>query len=217
MSVVFNSLKKHQFIAVVVVVVLISIALSTIIILTRQDTAMRLNDGTGNDSASQSSLDQHTVTAALPSESVLINTPISTENQLLYLIEEEKLAHDVYLAMYEKYGARVFGNILKSENNHQSRVLTLLESRNIPDPRSETVGVFTNQSLQKLYNDLIAQGNQSLTEAYKVGVAIEELDIADIKEDLSTLDPSQTDVKSALEALLRGSENHLRAFSRQVR
>ena len=32
-------------------------------------------------------------------------TTDSTEEQLLYLIEEEKLAHDVYTKMYELYGA----------------------------------------------------------------------------------------------------------------
>ena len=51
-------------------------------------------------------------------------TKDTTESLLLYLIEEEKLAHDVYTKMYELYGVRVFGNILSSEQAHQSRVLT---------------------------------------------------------------------------------------------
>lgn len=140
----------------------------------------------------------------------------ATKDQLLYLIEEEKLAHDVYLKMYELYGARVFANILKSETNHQSRVLTLLAARDIPDPRSSKVGEFTNKDLQALYDRLVAQGSQSLSQAYAVGVAIEELDIADIQKDLQALDAAQTDIKSTLEALLRGSKNHLQAFGRQV-
>ena len=138
----------------------------------------------------------------------------STEEQLLYLIEEEKLAHDVYTVMYQKYGANVFGNILQSESTHQGKVLTLLQTRNITDPRSSEIGVFKNQDLQALYNQLIAQGNKNATEAYKVGVAIEEKDIADISTQLSTA--KDDDVIAALESLRSGSENHLRAFNRQL-
>lgn len=37
---------------------------------------------------------------------------------LSYLIEEEKLAHDVYTVLLEEYGSQVFGNILESSENH---------------------------------------------------------------------------------------------------
>lgn len=137
-----------------------------------------------------------------------------TEQLLLYLIEEEKLAHDVYTVMHQKYGANVFGNILQSETTHQSMVLTLLQARNIADPRSAEVGVFKNQELQQLYNKLIQQGNQSAQEAYKVGVAIEEKDIADISAQLATA--TDQDVITTLESLRDASENHLRAFNRQL-
>lgn len=138
----------------------------------------------------------------------------STEDQLVFLLEEEKLAHDVYTVMYQKYGATVFGNILESESTHQGRVLTLLQARSIADPRSSTVGVFQNQALQTLYDQLIAQGNKSATEAYAVGVLIEEKDIADITTQLSTA--TDEDIIRTLEALRSGSENHLRAFNRKL-
>lgn len=137
----------------------------------------------------------------------------STEELLLYLIEEEKLAHDVYTVMYQKYGANVFGNILESESTHQGLVLTLLQARNIADPRSSEIGVFNNSDLQALYDQLIEQGNKSVTEAYKVGVIIEEKDIADISTQLATA--TDQDVIDTLESLRKGSENHLRAFNRQ--
>ncbi|MBP7760655.1 DUF2202 domain-containing protein [Candidatus Saccharibacteria bacterium] len=140
-------------------------------------------------------------------------TKDTTESLLLYLIEEEKLAHDVYTKMYELYGVRVFGNILSSEQAHQSRVLTLLQARNVADPRSAELGVFRNQELQTLYNQLIAQGSKSVIQAYKAGIAIEEKDIADINAQLKTA--SDQDVILTLEGLRRGSENHLRAFSSQ--
>lgn len=136
------------------------------------------------------------------------------EEMLVYLIEEEKLAHDVYTVMYQQYGSKVFGNILKSEENHQSRVFVLLKSRDIADPRSSELGVFNNTDLQKLYDSLVQQGKQSVSEAYKVGVAIEEKDIADITKQLATA--VDEDIISALNSLRDGSENHLRAFNRQL-
>lgn len=138
----------------------------------------------------------------------------SQDELLLYLIEEEKLAHDVYTVMYEQYGANVFGNIFKSEQNHQGQVLTLLQARNIADPRSSERGVFSNPELQALYDQLITQGKQSTAEAYKVGVAIEEKDIADITTQLATA--TDSDIVATLERLRTGSENHLRAFNRQL-
>lgn len=135
-------------------------------------------------------------------------------SQLSYLIEEEKLAHDVYTVMAEKYGASVFSNILKSEQTHQARVLVVMQANQIPDPRKAEIGVFTNQELQKLYDDLITQGNISVQEAYKVGVIIEERDITDISKQLATA--TDEAVISTLEALRNGSENHLRAFNRQL-
>ena len=163
------------------------------------------------DSSSPSS----TSVPSLQTEVVPGNASEPTTVELLtYLIEEEKLAHDVYTKMNELWGARVFGNILQSESTHQDEVLRLLEARGIADPRTGTLGTFNNTSLQALYNQLIAQGSQSAAEAYKVGVAIEEKDIADINTQLKTA--SDTDVITVLEKLRRGSENHLRAFNRQI-
>lgn len=143
-----------------------------------------------------------------------IATTSATAEQLIYLIEEEKLAHDVYTAMFDLWGARVFGNILKSEESHQSQVLAVMDTRDIKDPRSSKTGVFQNDQLQQLYNELIAKGSNSAVDAYEVGVAIEELDIDDLSKMLATAKDS--DVISMMENLRRGSENHLRAFNNQL-
>ena len=143
------------------------------------------------------------------------NNP-DTAKKLTYLIEEEKLAHDVYQAMYDKWGARVFGNIKNSEATHQELVWAIMKSRGMSDPRSDKAGVFTDPTLQATYDKLIAQGSQSVNEAYKVGIAIEEMDIADLKDTIAKLDALDTDVQATLDNLLFGSENHLRAFTRQA-
>lgn len=143
-----------------------------------------------------------------------IATADATAEQLVYLIEEEKLAHDVYAAMFDLWGSRVFGNILKSEETHQSQVLTVMNIRDIEDPRSSKSGVFVNAELQSLYNELIAKGSKSAVDAYEVGIAIEELDIDDLSKMLATA--KDADVIAMMENLRKGSENHLRAFNNQL-
>ena len=217
---IMNFLSRYKFLIIAFLVSFGVAGVSVAYLLSQNEstTQTMYQPGTQDSSVAQNGLNNDMYqNVVVPSESVLQSTSDETKSQLLYLIEEEKLAHDVYQKMYDLYGARIFSNITKSEAGHQSRVLALLEARDITDPRSSQVGVFADQSLQKLYAELIAQGSQSLEEAYKVGVAIEEMDIADIKQDLKTLDPSQTDIETVLEALLQGSENHLRAFNRQVR
>lgn len=137
-----------------------------------------------------------------------------TERSLLFMIEEEKLAHDVYVTLAQLWGSKPFGNIAESESTHQSLVLPLLEGRGIADPRSSEVGVFADQGLQELYDELIARGSTTRSEAIRVGILIEETDIADLSAAIAAED--EADVVSVFERLLAGSENHLAAFQRQA-
>ena len=135
-----------------------------------------------------------------------------TEAALVFLIEEEKLAHDVYVTLGDLWGSNIFPNIAASETTHQDLVLPLLDERAIADPRSTEVGVFTDPALQALYDELVASGSQSLDDAIEAGIAIEEKDITDLSVAISSED--EADVISVLERLLAGSENHLRSFER---
>lgn len=150
------------------------------------------------------------VSATMPSSA----TPSAIEQALSFIIEEEKLAYDVYTVLGEKWDLRTMQNIVNSEATHQSRVENLLVAYDVTDPRSSEIGVFTNPDLQKLYDDLIAQGSASAAEAIQVGILIEETDIADIDDMLTAGLP--TDIVTVLEALKSGSINHLAAFERQV-
>ena len=59
----------------------------------------------------------------------------STEaDGLRFMREEEKLAHDVYVALYEKWGLRIFNNISNSEQTHTDAVKTLLDRYGVADP-----------------------------------------------------------------------------------
>lgn len=130
---------------------------------------------------------------------------------LQFMREEEKLARDVYLALYDQWGLAIFQNIAASEQTHTNAVLALLEGYNLPDPASAQAGVFTNPDLQALYSELIVQGSQSLPEALNVGGTIEELDILDLRARLALTD--NQDIIQVFNSLLKGSTNHLRAFA----
>lgn len=129
---------------------------------------------------------------------------------LLYMREEEKLAHDVYAALYERWGLPIFFNISQSEQSHTDSIKTLLDRYGLADPASSQPGVFTNLELQALYNELVARGEQSVSEALKTGAAIEEIDILDLENDLAMI--IQPDIQQVFQNLLQGSKNHLRAF-----
>ena len=130
---------------------------------------------------------------------------------LLFMREEEKLAHDVYTVLYDQYGQQIFTNISDSEQKHTDAIKMLLDRFGLEDPVGDNdLGVFTNEDLQALYDDLIESGSQSLTDALLVGLAIEEIDILDLEEAIAG-----TDLPAILlvyENLLKGSHNHLRAF-----
>lgn len=133
-------------------------------------------------------------------------------DSLTYMREEEKLAHDVYLTLYDIWGLNLFQNIADSEQTHTDSVAGLLYTYNIPDPADTSpVGEFVNPELQALYDDLVAWGSQSLGDALKVGAAIEEIDILDLEEALTFV--SANDIQNVYQNLLSGSENHLRAFT----
>ena len=141
---------------------------------------------------------------------------ISAEENLglAYMREEEKLARDVYITFYAMYDNKVFNNISKSEQQHMDAVLTLLEKYNIEDPALEDVGLFTNEILQQLYTDLIAQGSESEIDALLVGATIEDLDIKDLAD--FTLETDDADIIQVYNSLACGSRNHMRAFISQL-
>ena len=143
----------------------------------------------------------------LPNE--LISTAESTS--LVFMREEEKLARDVYITMINKWGSKIFSNISTSEQTHMDAILMLLNKYNIPDPvGSNPVGVFNNTTLQNLYNQLVADGNMSVLNAYKVGATIEDLDIFDLTNALKDID--NQDIRLVYSMLTKGSRNHLRSF-----
>jgi hypothetical protein len=130
---------------------------------------------------------------------------------LYWMREEEQLAHDVYVALGNEWGMRIFENISASERQHIDLTLGLLERYDLPDPAAgNQPGTFTDPRLQELFDDLIVRGMASTAAALTVGATIEELDIADLRARAEATDEAAIDdVYTRLE---RASRNHLRAF-----
>jgi hypothetical protein len=139
-------------------------------------------------------------------------TPVEIAD-LQYLREEEKLAHDVYTALYEQWGLRTFSNIAASEQRHTDAVEALLAAYGVEDDVDESaLGQFEDDKLQALYDELISRGSESLASAIEVGILVEKVDIADIDEQIANT--SNDAILQVYENLRFGSENHLSAFSK---
>ena len=137
-------------------------------------------------------------------------TVLEADN-LVFMREEEKLARDVYLTMYEAWGLNIFSNIAASEQTHTDAVAEKLDKYKLPDPVvDDRVGIFVNQDLANLYDTLLAHGYLSSLDALKVGALIEEVDMVDLKRAIEETD--NEDIQVLYENLLSGSRNHLRAF-----
>lgn len=134
---------------------------------------------------------------------------------ILEMREEEKLAHDVYLTLYETHGHVVFSNIAKSEKAHTSAVLHLINGFGLIDPAYEEKGEFANELYATLYKDLTEKGNTGLAEALKTGAFIEEYDIADLQRLLE--ETENETITRVYGNLLRGSKNHIRAFTNALK
>ena len=138
-------------------------------------------------------------------------------HHLTYMREEEKLARDVYLFLFDEWGMNVFRNIAAAEQKHMDALKTLLDKYGLPDPilgeggLTNPEGVFTDPHLQDLYDQLTTDGSQSLLAALKVGGFIEEVDIDDLVIAMAATE--KADLSRVYGNLMSGSENHLRAFA----
>jgi hypothetical protein len=135
-------------------------------------------------------------------------------DMLLYMKDEEKLARDVYYALYDTWKALPFSNISKAEEQHMNAVISLLELYGSEETAVKDPGQFDNSAFETLYDELVEAGSESVAGAFKVGALIEELDIRDLQERLE--ETSNANIELVFNNLMKGSRNHLRAFNRQL-
>ena len=182
---------------------------------TAVDTAAAVPDleVTSVDAAGSTSVEAAALMAALDAVEVTDLTVAEAEG-LAFMREEEKLAHDVYAALYATWQMPIFTNIAASEATHTESVRLLLERHGLEDPAPAAAGSFTDADLQALHDALVAQGTEALEGALRVGAAIEEIDILDLETRMAA--STSADIQLVYGNLLKGSRNHLRAFTSQL-
>jgi len=128
---------------------------------------------------------------------------------LLFMLEEEKLARDVYEYLDELWNLPQFANIKLSEQKHIDRVVGLLDKYAVPYTILPA-GEFSDNELKNLYAKFINDGKDSKLAALLIGATIEDLDIVDLQGYIDGT--ANTDMQSTFTSLQCASRNHLRAF-----
>jgi len=183
------------------------------------------------------------VTSDLPVEIVdTIDSPKSKLSQdlmntLAYMGNEERLAYDVYNALYEQYGTEQFTKIATNgEYKHITAVQELIQKYKLSDDVNFTnidlptlgymntniedmeAGTYDIAAIQKLYDDLVAQGSASEIDALKVGCIIEVVDVNDLNRDIALAESEgATDIVTVFNFLRDGSYKHYWAFDKGLK
>ncbi len=150
-------------------------------------------------------------------ETLLLKTDSLTDENtvgLIFLLEEEKMAHDLYVSFFNAWDLKIFDRISNSEITHFEAVKTLLDFYEISFEVSDELGTFYNEEIQNLYNTFLVEGTISMENALIVGAKVEEFDINDLMAEIALTSDEQTLL--LYYNLLIGSLNHLRAFYRNM-
>lgn len=163
------------------------------------------------------------------------------KDSLAYMGNEERLAYDIYLNLYDynmNSGLEIkqLSNIaLNAESKHISIVQSLVQRYNLnasdlSDVNATVVnennlsttnmprGVYDIQVIQDLYDTLYAQGQNSQEDTLKVGCMVEVTDIDDLdKYIIQAQSSSATDIEAAFNVLRDGSYNHYWAFDKALK
>ena len=132
---------------------------------------------------------------------------------LSFAIEEERMAHDIYVAAAAKWNLRVFANIAEAEVRHETALTGLAATQSFALPLAQP-GVYAAADLQQMHNQLIVLVNESETGALRAGALVEETDIADLRHLASLATDDAT--RAVLANLERASLHHLSAFVRNL-
>ena len=151
---------------------------------------------------------------------IVTSQPAITESEkaaIIFVVQEEKVAHDFYAAMYELHGITPFRSISKSEGLHMDKAKNLIDHFGIEDPNTEyydTPGKFKTLKFQAMYDDLVRGGSKSIQDALIESAKFEELDIVDIEKLISTVQNEY--IKSTFGSLTGISKDHLKAIVREL-
>jgi len=139
----------------------------------------------------------------------------TTESLLLKQLDEERMAYRLYTELGELYpDMKPLQNIPLAEKRHFQTLATYAVSHFPTIENAELDAPFEFAATQALFDKWLAQGKVSPQAAAKVGVQLEQLDIADIDQFLTHNPDAQ--LTRILHNLRAGSERHLAAFQRHL-
>ncbi|MDP1878346.1 MAG: DUF2202 domain-containing protein [Actinomycetota bacterium] len=135
----------------------------------------------------------------------------SQRTEVAAMAEEEKLAHDLYVALAAKFPtAYQFSRVARAETAHLNAVRVLMTRYGITDPTAgRAEGDFASSTFQAMYDSLLASATTTAS-ALAAGIAVEKADIADLTTALSTV--TAPDVVQVYTNLRTASQHHLAAF-----
>jgi hypothetical protein len=132
---------------------------------------------------------------------------------LLFQIDEERMAGELYAAFGAKWGLMPFAKIPQAEARHESVLRQLATRAGLTLPTA-VAGRFDDAEVQKRYDALLALGLESADSALRVGAYVEEVDIADLNTLVATTDSAA--LLAAAKSLQTASGHHLAAFVGQL-
>jgi len=155
------------------------------------------------------------------------------KDSITYMYNEEKLAKDIYLNVYEKQKIKQLYNIAtKSEIKHEEAVndlaikydlnITLYPDTDIPYDKktldSYGSGQYPVVAIQELYDMLYDKGIQSKKDALDVGCLVEVTDIDDLdKYMIQATEANASDVLTVFNFLREGSYKHYWSFDKGLK
>ncbi len=163
--------------------------------------------------------------------------PQEVKDTLAYMGNEERLAHDVYLNLYNFHKdvngidiPQLYNIATNSETKHISIVQSLVQAYNITvsdlsnvdenvinengmSPTNMPSGVYDVPRIQELYDMLYAKGVNSQQDALEVGCMVEVTDIDDLNKYIQEAQAlGVSDIQTSFETLREGSYSHYWAF-----
>ena len=154
---------------------------------------------------------------ALRAQSLIGQQLKSKESVILYLVEQEKLAHDFYRSLDTMWVTDIFNRVANEEFEHVGKLSAVAAELmiNVPNHFNEyPVGQFIDNKLRHLYAELMTAANFSLEDAYRTSANLEERKMVDLK--MALKEPNFELENLTYKALLIGSEDNFKVFIRAL-
>jgi hypothetical protein len=126
-----------------------------------------------------------------------------------FIWEEEKTARDLYISFYMQTNQSIFANLTRSEQNHMDQVRSIMDRYGVSTPIPDQ-GALENQTLIKMYDDLLSNGSRSDQDALMAAATFEEISIMDLQKEINATE--NQDIIAVYQGLLAGSRKHLRSY-----